>query len=146
MCQLDTKGGWENVRAARHTKRTCAPEEHKTIHQVPGGNRSARQRHAATNGLTLLKERERGTGRGGRKRGLNRIIWVGEIKLKNASGTLHKRANFYSTALNLGFVWFRGGLLYGEWHEGRQRQGAKSHKSPGGRNQPIALAVYQISY
>lgn len=73
------------MRATRHIKRTCAPEEHKAIHQVPGGNRSARRRHAAANGLTLLEEEERGTGRGGRKRrtgGLSRMIRVGKIKLK----------------------------------------------------------------
>lgn len=59
------------MRVEQHIKRTCAPEEHKTIHQVRGGNRSARRRHAATNGLTLLEEEEeRGTGRCRRKRRL----------------------------------------------------------------------------
>lgn len=62
---LTAQGGGEKTRV-----RTRAHEEHKAIHQVRSGNRSARQRHAAANGLTLHEKEEGVTGRGGRKRRL----------------------------------------------------------------------------
>lgn len=65
-----------NLTAKGGSEKTCvhvgarAHEEHKAIHQVRSGNRSARRRHAEANGLTLHEKEEGVTGRGGRKRRL----------------------------------------------------------------------------